>query len=222
LNALKIKEFAQLLVTNGKQLAEHDIDAAVLKFKEARRLDPQMTFEPHKLATNIMAKVRLQEGEKLAAVGDREAAIEKFRQAQTLNQQLDFSPEHKVGKLVARLRVEEGVALVKHGSMDIAVTKFQQALQLDSQLQAPEIKEMAELLTKQGRQLAKDGDIEAATLKFRQARQLNPLLEFNFEEMAALWIHKEELDRVEMWDTAEQFGKVAAVLGVIAMIIIIL
>ncbi len=220
--APKIKKFAQLLVQQGKELAEQDIEAAVIKFKEARLLDPQLTFYPRQLATDTMAQVRLQEGEQLAAIGDSEAAIEKFREARTLNQRLDFNPEIKVGKLVAKLRVKEGTALVQHGAIEVAVRKFQQALQLDPQLQAPEIKAVAELLIKQGEQLARGGDIEAATLKFRQARQLDLNLEFNFEEMTALWIHKEEQEREEWWGTAEQVGKVAAAIGFIAMIIIIL
>jgi WD40 repeat protein len=122
-------ESAQFLVRQGKALArEGDIEGAVTKFKQAKRLDLTLDLEPEAEAKRLAVSAWVEAGKDLAYQGEYNEAVAKFQQALTLDPTLDLEPEAEAKRIAVPFwmaRAEQGVKDKKYQAAVEAYTAAQ-------------------------------------------------------------------------------------------------
>ncbi|MEI2423182.1 caspase family protein [Arthrospira platensis SPKY2] len=175
-------ESADFLVRQGNALADRgEIRAAVAKFKEALKLNPNLDMEPETKAQQMAVPGLVAEGITLAYRGDYGLAVAKFQQALQIDPTLDLKPEDKAKEIVVPVLVEMGENFAFQGRYYEALEKFKEAINIDHSLdiepedKAKEITVRA--LLEQAEQLAKTRKIEAAIAAFQEAISLDDSLD---------------------------------------------
>ncbi|MCT7978455.1 hypothetical protein NG792_12120, partial [Laspinema sp. C3] len=85
---------AQFLVRQGKALArEGDIEGAVAKFKQAKKLDATLDLEPEAEAKRIAVPVLLARGEQGVKDQEYQAALEAYTAAQNIDATVEISAQ---------------------------------------------------------------------------------------------------------------------------------
>ncbi len=107
-------ESAQFLVRQGKALArEGDIEGAVAKFKQAKKLDTTLDLEPEAEAKRIAVPALIEAGKDFAYQGEYHEAVPKFQAALTLDLTLDLEPEAEAKRIAVPALVQKAEYWVK-------------------------------------------------------------------------------------------------------------
>ena len=191
-------ETTQILMKRGRTLAEYwgDVEGAVAYFKEARKINPQLNFDPRAEAQRFAAPFLVSEGETLAKDGDVKGAINQLRTALKWNSSLSFEPEIKV----AQSLLESSQELVKDNyfttkverqRLEKAVNNFQKALEIAPSLKnSPNNQEVRQLLAQsivtKGEKLAEQSEVKEAISSYEEAKKLNPEIKIEEKSWAVI------------------------------------
>ena len=129
-------ESAQFLVRQGKALARAgDMEAAVAKFKQAKKLDTTLDLEPETEVKSIAASLLVEDGKDLAYQGKYNEALAKFQAALTLDPTLDLETEAEAKRIVVPILVEKAEEQVKDKQYKEALETYTNAQTIDPTLE---------------------------------------------------------------------------------------
>jgi WD40 repeat protein/tetratricopeptide (TPR) repeat protein len=178
------KSQSQALLGKGQALAQNgQIEAAIIEFEQAIKLEPCLKLEPAEEAQQIAVNVLMETGQKWAQQGQIETAVAEFQKALAIDSNLKFDPDNKARQMAANVLVENGEKFAQQAQIDAAVAEFQKALAIDANLKFdPDNKARqiaANVRVNQGEQLALQENFNAAVVKFQEALALDADLHFN-------------------------------------------
>ncbi|MCT7991090.1 nSTAND1 domain-containing NTPase [Laspinema olomoucense] len=126
-------ESAQFLVSQGNALArEGDIEGAVAKFKQAKKLDATLDLEPEAEAKRLAVPALVEAGKDFAGEGKYNEAVAKFQQALTLEPTIDLEPEAEAKRLAVPVLLVRGEQGVKDKKYKAAVEAYTFAQNIDA------------------------------------------------------------------------------------------
>jgi len=110
---------SQHLLDIGTQLAyaSHKVDEATAKYKEAKKLNPELTFDPETEAKRVAAQPLIEEGRSLAQAGKVDEAIDKFKAALRLNPTLEIDPITEAKQVAVMGLIGRGQNLLQSGDV---------------------------------------------------------------------------------------------------------
>jgi WD40 repeat protein/tetratricopeptide (TPR) repeat protein len=182
------KQKAEFFVRQGLGFAEKngDLEEAIAKFKQAQESNSKVNLaELEVVASKLVAKKSIGEGEKLASDGDIEGAKAKFKHAQKFNSKVNLAElEVVASKLVAKKSIGEGEKLASDGDIEGAKAKFKHAQKFDSSVDLAKLEVSASKLAapqwiKKGKTQVLAGKVTEALTLYDKAQKLDPTLKID-------------------------------------------
>jgi tetratricopeptide (TPR) repeat protein len=122
-------------VVQGNKLARAGgLQGAIVAFREAARVDPNLGLDPEAEAGRLAAAAQLVRCPSLARAGQADRALELAREARELDPTLSPDLEAKLGRMAAPAVLEQGEAIAGQGQVREAIVAYEKAEQLDPAL----------------------------------------------------------------------------------------
>ncbi|HUI58370.1 MAG TPA: hypothetical protein VLY04_25530 [Bryobacteraceae bacterium] len=126
------------LLEEGSNLAKKgDVGGAEARFRRARQLDAQLSFDPKAESGRIGAESFISKAKSLALAGDLNGAIASFQKAKQSDPNWRADPANEARHWVAKAKLQEGRNLASEGEYPEAVAAYENAIQMEPGLRIP-------------------------------------------------------------------------------------